>query len=181
MPVRVFAVVLLLLPNPWLLAAPCVLPRAPQAELERALAILAQPPPQRVIQPPSRWKGLLPTRLSMGVRNGTFDQNGYYIGSSSLSERTLGGTDTGWWLRMDWDLRPLWWTAQATAPASDVHLIRTERAEHLAERVGVQLNHLRKAESLALQVSDGDLLCQEAQADAEAALLVIGTVLNAVR
>ena len=158
-----------------------MLPEAPTTQIEHALGTLAHAPPPRVVSPPSRYRGLLPTRLSVSVRDGTFDQTGYYMGATSLSERLMSGTDTGVTVRMDWDLRPLWWTPTGTYTAPDQHLARAERAEHLAERIALQLNQLRKAESLALQTSAGDLLCREAQGDAEVALLVIAAVVNAAR
>ncbi len=162
-------------------ADPCALPEVPRAEIQHALGMLGHAPPPRVVVPPSRFRGLLPTRLSVTVRNGVFDQTGYYLGATSLSERLMSGTDTGFAVRMDWDLRPLWWLPAAPYVVPDQHLARAERAEHLAERIALQLNQLRKAESLALQVSEGDLLCREARSDAEAALLVIEAVLNAAR
>ena len=162
-------------------AEPCSLPEAPTAQVEHALGVLSHAPPPRIFVPPSRLRGLLPTHLSMGVHNGVFDQTGYYLGATSTSERLAAGTSTGWSMTMRWDLRPLW-NAPLTAFATpDQHLARAERVEHLAERIAIQMNRLRKAESLAMQVSAGDLLCQEAQADAETALLVIAAVLNAAR
>jgi len=164
-----------------IIAEPCQIAAVPMPEIQHALGVLSQAPPPRPFVAPSRLRSLVPMRVSMGVRNTAYDQSAYYMGATSLSERASGGTDTGWWVRLDWDLRPLWWTSLPAAPPADQTLNRAERTERLAERLSIQLGHWHKAESLALQVSDGDLLCREAQADAETALLVIAAVLNAAR
>lgn len=163
-----------------LCAEPCVLPEAPMAQIQHALGVLAHAPPPRVFMPPSRWRGLLPTRMISGFRNGAYDEIAWYM-TSVPEEKISNGTNIGWSLRFDWDLRPLWANPLTPVTAPDQHLARAERVERLASRIAIQLNSLRKAESLAMQVSDGDLLCREAQSDAEAALLVIGSVLNAAR
>ena len=162
-------------------AEPCALPPLPLGEIRQALSALSQAPPPRPWSPPSRLRGLLPAHVSMGVRNGIYDQAGWYAGATSLSERATSRVDTGWWLRMDWDLRPLWWPGQPLHPPADQHLARAERAERLAERVSAEVRSVHKAQSLALQVSEGDLLCKEAQAEVEAALVVIESVLVAAR
>ena len=161
-------------------AEPCALPEAPMAQIEHALAMVGRAPPPRVVVPPSRLRGLLPTRMVMGMRNGAFDEVAWYM-VATPTEKISNGTNIGWTLRFDWDLRPLWASPLPTFVAPDQHLARAERVEHVAERVAVQLNQLRKAQSLALQVSAGDLLCREAQGDAESALLVIAAVLNAAK
>ncbi len=163
------------------LAEPCSLPEAPTAQIEHALGVLSHTPPPRVYAPPSRLRGLLPTNFVFGVHSGVSDQTGYYLGATSVSERVAASATTGWSAHLRWDLRPLWSPTPMLMPTPDQHLARAERVEHLAERVAMQLNRLRKAASLAMQVSSGDLLCQEAQADAETALLVIASVLNAAR
>ncbi len=161
-------------------AEPCALTELPMAQIQHALASLAHAPPPRVFVPPSRLRGLLPTRMVAGMRNGAFDEVAWYM-ANTPTEKLSNGTNIGWTLRFDWDLRPLWASAGPPLVAADQHLARAERVEHVAERVALQLNHWRKAESLALQVSAGDLLCREAQADAEAALLVLVSVLEAAR
>jgi hypothetical protein len=161
-------------------AEPCVLPEAPLPQIERALGLLAQSPPPQVFVAPSRLRALLPTRMTAGMRNGAFDQVAWYM-ATTPTEKISNGTNIGWTLHLDWDLRPLWASPLPPMTMPDQHLARAERVEHLAERIALQLEHLRKAESLALQVSEGDLLCREAQSDAEAALLVIASVLTAAR
>jgi hypothetical protein len=161
-------------------AEACVLPEAPLPQVEHALGMLAHAPPPRVYMPPSRWRGLLPTRMVAGMRNGAFDEVAWYM-ANTPTEKLSNGTNIAWTLRFDWDLRPLWERQLPPIAVPDQHLARAERVEHLAERIALQLNQLRKAQALALQVSAGDLLCREAQSDAEAALLVIASVLNAAR
>lgn len=161
-------------------AEPCTLPPIPMAELQQSLAAMSRTPPPRIVQPLSRWRGLLPVRLMMGMRNGTFDETAWYM-TTTPTEKIASGTNLGWSLRMDWDLRPLWASQTPVFLPGETHLARAERAVHLAERVGAQLQTLRKAEALAMQLENGDLLCKETQAEAEAALLVLQTVLEAAK
>ena len=172
---------------PWLLAAwpahadVCRIAPVPMAALQTALTTLGRTPPPRVVHAPSRWLALLPTRLSAGMRDSRIEQTSWFISESSLTEKLSAGNVVGWTLRMDWDLRALWYTHDAQVIAGEPRLNHAQNVAHLAERVGVHLQTLRKAEALAMQLQEGDLLCQETQAEADAALLVLQTILQAAR
>ena len=119
-------------------AEPCALPEAPMAQIEHALAMLGRAPPPRVVVPPSRLRGLLPTRMVMGMRNGAFDEVAWYM-VATPTEKISNGTNIGWTLRFDWDLRPLWASPLPTFVAPDQHLARAERLHRAG--IGLALQH----------------------------------------
>ena len=162
-------------------AEPCVLPDVSMPVLREALQRLTLPP--RVVAPPepSRWRGLLPTRMYVLLRGGQRAGN-YTNEIGPPLERDVYLVDQGLSLRFDWDLRPLWAPAHAPRqPSADVYLSHAVHAEELAARVARQLKELRKAQGLAQMAVDGDPVCQDARADAEAALLVLESVVASAR
>lgn len=163
------------------LASPCQLPPAPMAELQQALGALGRTPPPKVVQNPSRWLALLPAHVSAGIRDARLEQTSWFVSETSLTQRVSDGASLAWSVRLDWDLRPLWLMPSQRVLPGESRLEHAQKAEHLAERIGNHLQVLRKAEALAVQLQEGDLLCRETQAEAEAALLVLGTVLHAAR
>ncbi len=168
----IVAVLLLSLPRP-AQARPCVVPQAPVSAIAQLLERSAEPHPPALLQPPNRWKALLPTHLSAGLRGGVTNGDGWYDSAAGLFEHTLISNVQMWHVNFAWDLRPLW-ASQPTLhlPAEDF-AGRMLKVEELARRAATQVAHVRKAQALATQAQEGDYVCQDAQADAEAALLIL--------
>lgn len=157
-------------------ALPCRTPHVPATAVARAIdAFDAQD------GTPSSWRrlgALLPSRVSVAGRQGLSENAGYYVGTTTgtQSERGLFSQQTGFDVRITWDLTPLWraddrrWREGAMA--------RALRRERLAERAGVHLRRLRRAQLAAANHEAGSGLCARAQADAEAATLGLLAVLG---
>jgi hypothetical protein len=185
-PSLLLCVVLVWLPA-WVRAAPCrvvTLPHEPVlAALQRAgqAPAAVRPPPA-----PSRWWVLAPTNVSLTARDGVRQSLGYVdLASGMVSERTAMLADTGLAIRLDWDLRPLW-QPRPTAPLVsaearlDQRLAAHLRLEQLAQRTADHWLALRKAGALARGLQEGEPLCWEAQAEAEAAALALLALQSAV-
>ena len=169
------------LPSRLARAEPCVLQDVSMTVLREALRRLTQPTAVLAPDEPSRWRGLLPTRMNVLLRGG--QRAGTYVTAvGTPSERDVYLADQGIALRFDWDLRPLWAIHRGPrAQSPEAVLTHAVHAEELAARVARQLASLRKAQSLALLADDGDPVCQDARADAEAALLVLESVVSSAR
>jgi hypothetical protein len=156
-------------------AAPCLVSDVAVAGLRAALhrtsAVHVLPAPSL-----DRWRAALPVRMSAGIHNGSAVGDAWYLGNT-LTERTSNTTSLGFSVRFEWDLRPLFAKAPTRlGPTPSERLQHALHTEELARRVATQLARLRKAQALATQAQDGDYVCADAQADAEAALLVLGAI-----
>jgi hypothetical protein len=167
-------------PEP-LWADPCPVPDAPAAVVDQVLTRWARPTVPLSRPSPARWTALLPARVTAGARDGDHAGTGYYLGvSGSESMRGLWGRDRALFVRAEWDLRPLWQPAALpeTATATAGH---AEKVEEIARRAAAQVKALRKAQIQALAVREGEVGCRDAQADAEAALIVLHALLAALQ
>lgn len=161
-------------------ALPCVVPDLPLAPVRQALARLSRPTQPFAAQI-ERWRALLPHRMSVGMRDGSLTGSSWTTSTSgALSERDMNLGSFGYSVRLDWDLRALWAPQPRMMPVSShQRLQQAAEAEHLAGRIAPHLKQLRAAQSLAMQSEQGELLCLDAQAEAETALLVLQTLLDA--
>lgn len=165
------------------MAQPCHLPDLAVAPLQAALARMSRPP---LLPPPSpsRWRALLPGRVSLGARQGLSDGLGWSAtaGATTTSERMAQSVERAYSVRIDWDLRGLWTVEPARpGPTPADRLQQAANAEQLADKMGKHWKRLRAAQGVALQTVAGDLLCAEALSDAEAAILALQAVLDAAR
>ncbi len=161
-------------------ALPCVVADLPLAPIRQALARLSRP--SRAVAPQvERWRALLPQRMSVAMRDGSITGTSWTTSASgALSERDVNLGTFGYSVVFNWDLRALWAPQAHVAPVSSQQRLRqAAEAEHLAGRIALHLKQLRTAQSLALQSEQGELLCMDAQAEAETALLVLQTLLDA--
>lgn len=156
----------------------CEVGDLPEGALDSALAALTRAPP--VTSPGRRWTALLPDRVSLGLREQLQEGTGAYLGSTGLlTERAAATAATGYSVKLDWDLKPLWSPPPRPPPPSIEQRLETAlKAEQLTARVAGHLRKLRAAQSVATQVRAGDPACFDAQADAEAALVVLLAVLR---
>ncbi len=162
-------------------AAPCALPGADVAAIERTLDRLARPP---ALDSPSPWRrlgALLPRRLAWTSRDGISDGAGWYAGlSGGVSERALWGSSSGWSLRLIWDLRPLWLPTPQPAPSrwrDPLH--RAEQLERLGARLATRLKTLARLARRALDPELDAAACRLLRQQARASLLVIAAALSA--
>jgi len=160
---------------------PCVLPDVSMPVLREAMARLTRPAALAAAPEPGRWHALLPSRVNLLVRGG--ERAGTYTNEVGPAlERDLYVADRGMTVRLDWDLRPLWAPPLGPRqPPADLYLNHAVHAEELANRVARQLKDLRKAQAVALVALNGDPVCHDARADAEAALLVLESVVSSAR
>lgn len=162
-------------------AEPCLVADVSMPVLREALRRLSQPPVVVAPDEPSRWRGLLPTRMNVLLRGG--QRAGTYVTAvGTPSERDVYLADQGMTLRFDWDFKTLWTAPRGPrAPSPEALLNHAVHAEELSARVARQLASLRKAQSMAQLAENGDPVCQDARADAEAALLVLESVVASAR
>lgn len=156
-------------------SVPCRVPDVPVAALRSALQRTSAVP-VRLPPTPDRWRAAFPVRVSAGLHNGSSVGDAWYLGTT-LTERTSTGSTLGYSVRLEWDLRPLWAKAPSWhGPTPTERMQHALHAEELARRVATQVAKVRKAQALAAQAQDGDYVCADAQADAEAALLVLEVI-----
>lgn len=157
---------------------PCEVGDLPDGLLESALATLTRP--VTVTAPGWRWTALLPDRVSLGLREQLQEGTGAYLGSTGLlSERAAATAATGYSLKLDWDLKPLWTPPPRPLPLSiEQRLEASLKTEQLAAKLAGHLRKLRAAQAVATQTRAGDPACFDAQADAEAALVTLVAVLR---
>ncbi len=132
---------------------------------------LAQPEPQ------SRWAALLPQQVGLTVHNGQRASVGWTDTPTTSTERYGQYASWGVSVRLGWDLKELLRPAPLPQlPTTDQRLQWALHTESLASRLAVPLRQLRRAQLLATTAQRGDPVCAEAQAEAEAALLVLQAV-----
>lgn len=181
------------LANPWMtcclaaglvLAAPFADARAatcPVADLGGTEILLLL---QRLARPvlvhapsPSRWLALVPQQVGLTVQNGERASLGWTETLTTSSDRFSLYASWAVALRFSWDLKDLVRPAlPEPVPTTEQRLQWALHTESLASRLSVPLRQLRRAQLLAATVESGDPACADAQADAEAALLVLQAV-----
>ncbi len=159
-------------------AAPCRVPDVPTQALRIALGQAVAPKPVPILEI-DRWRAALPVRMSASMHNGWLEGDGWSATSAGPSQRTSSSASLGYAIHLQWDLHGLWARAPLRAgPTTAERLQRALHAEELARRAAAQLQRLRRAQALASQAQDGDYVCQDAQAEAEAAALVLGVMIG---
>ncbi len=160
--------------------APCKVADVSTAAIRAALARAVQPTAWQPPAPTSRWWLLVPATVALGLHDGVHAGTGW--------TDTLAGGSGRWsqldsqWARLtlSWDLRPLLATpAPRPPPDAAQRLEPIIKVESIAVRAADALRALRKAQALAAQAPAGDPMCRDAQAEAEAAALVLDALVAA--
>ncbi len=152
---------------------PCAMPEFDGAQVLQALRQLARPVGLLPAQP-SRWTALVPEQVSVALHDGQRASLGWTDTLTGSTDRWTQYADWGVTLRLSWELKDLFRPAPpAQHPPADQRLQWALHTESLAQRLSQSLRQLRKAQALAATTAQGDPLCSEAQAEAEAALLVL--------
>ena len=157
-------------------AAPCPMPDLGGAEILQLIQqlgrpVLAQPAPQ------SRWTALVPQQVGLSMNSGERASLGWTDTLTTSTDRFSQYASWGVSVRFSWDLKDLMRPAQpALQPTTEQRLQWALHTESLASRLAQPLRQLRTAQLLASTAQRGEPMCAEAQADAEAALLVLQAV-----
>lgn len=162
------------------LPAPCAVADVSTQAVRAALARAVQPVAWLPPPPKSNWWLLVPASVGLGLHDGVHAGTGWI-------DTVAGGS--GRWTQMDsqwarltlsWDLRPLL-VAPTPRPPPDVaqRLEPIIKVESIAVRAADALRALRKAQALAAMATAGDPMCKDAQAEAEAAALVLDALVAA--
>ncbi|MBM4344842.1 MAG: hypothetical protein FJ100_15855 [Deltaproteobacteria bacterium] len=160
--------------------APCavadVATQAVRAALARAVRPMTwQPPPPR-----SAWWLLVPATVGLGLHDGVHAGTGWTDTLSGGSGR-WSQFDSQWArLTLSWDLRPLAVNPSSKPPPDAAQRLEPMiKIESVAVRAADALRALRKAQALAASTTAGDPMCKDAQAEAEAAALVLDALVAA--
>lgn len=160
---------------------PCAMPELNGDEVLQALRQLAKPV-ALLPASPSRWTALFPQQVGLTLTDGERASLGW---TESLTGSTDRWTQYAAWsvsVRFSWELKELFRPAPSVVqPTPEQRLQWALHTESLAQRLSQSLRQLRKAQALAATTAHGDPLCSEAQADAEAALLVLIAVQSTAR
>lgn len=157
-------------------AQPCSMPDLGGTEILQLIQQIARP---AVAQPQvaSRWTALVPQQFGLTVHGGERASLGWTDTLTTSTERFSQYASWGVSMRFGWDLRDLVRPAPAALqPTTEQRLQWALHTESLASRLAQPLRLLRTAQLLAATAQRGDPICAEAQADAEAALLVLQAV-----
>ncbi len=159
---------------------PCTVADVPTQAVRAALARAVRPIPWQAPPPQSRWWLLVPASVGLGLHDGVHAGTGW--------TDTLAGGSGRWsqldsqWARLTlaWDLRPLLATPPPRPPPDAAQRLEPIiKVESIAVRAAEALRALRKAQALAALAVAGDPMCKDAQAEAEAAALVLDALVAA--
>lgn len=160
---------------------PCAMPELNSDEVLQALRQFSKPIAV-VPTTPSRWTALVPQQVGLTLHDGQRASLGWTDTLTGSTDRWTQYAAWGVSVRFSWELKELFRsTPAAVQPTQEQRLQWAMHTESLAQRLSQSLRQLRKAQALAATTAHGDPLCSEAQADAEAALLVLIAVQSTAR
>lgn len=167
-------------PTPAVPLHPCQAVDVPLDAIERAFERAAQPVSVPPPHAPRRWTALVPARIWIGGHEGTRAGLAWVETAAGVDARWAQYADRALTFRVEWDLRDLVREpTERPPPPADSRLELALKAEQLARRLSEPLRALRKAQAQAAMVLQGDALCSDAQADAEAAAFVLWAAVRA--
>ena len=160
---------------------PCAMPELNGDEVLQALRQLSKPV-ALLPATPSRWTALVPQQVGLTLHDGQRASLGWTETLTGSTDRWTQYAAWGVSVHFSWELKELFRPAPSIVqPIPEQRLQWALHTESLAQRLSQSLRQLRKAQALAATTAHGDPLCSEAQADAEAALLVLIAVQSTAR